>query len=758
MSKNEDGATTATVDTPAPPARDSKPAQSAVLQRSTIVRSLTNPRTHFDEAYIKELATSIKDHGVIQPLLVRPLPASRLEETTAKTKMTAPRPTHEIVCGECRYRAAEIAGVDELPVLIRHLDDIQVLQIQLVENLKRKDLHPLEEAEGFERLVKDHSLTVEDVAARIGKSASYVYKLMKLLELTPECREILYQGKLSQSTALLVARAPAYLQAKIAKDIMAPTGLDQEPMSFRTAARFIQQHYMLRLADAVFDIKDSNLVAKAGPCGTCPRNTGANKDLFGDVTGGDLCTDSKCYDSKKVAHFAAVAKAAEAKGQKVIQGKEAKELIPNEYSSPKGYERLDASTYINGSYTTLRKALGKDAPPPTIIINPHTKEAEEVLPVDVANKLIKKAASTKKAQAKAKDPSKFDLEQEFGDRCTPLAIEQLHSALYAGKGSGITVQLAREIAKHYSMNLYGENAQLFARLFNAPASKVATAAGIEDFLDTCDEKVVGPALIIMIALDDLADRRGGFDPKELRVLSLIAADYGVDLKAIQDGVKAAMKAEAAERAAKDKAATPKKPAGGKPKKTTSAEAKAGIRQALQQADACEAAIGCAVRVKSDARNHADKEGVLGPFMGDKWKITFADSTTGRVLRSDFIVTASAELAAATFTFTTTLTPAVGCKVKIKDGLKGPTGHFRKICGRIGTLVSRAGHSWQFQADGGKDKSIVKADEFDVIEAAPPGPKTGDDAAVPLKGGTTIDPAAAWPFPTTNSSSKKAVAA
>jgi ParB/RepB/Spo0J family partition protein len=121
------------------------------------------------------------------------------------------------VCGECRWRACKDAEVDGIPVLIRELDDLQVLQVQLVENLRRKDLHPLEEAEGFSRLQSEHGMQAEDIAARVGKSESYVYKSLKLLELTPECREELYAGKLTQSTALLVARQPEYLQAQIAQ-------------------------------------------------------------------------------------------------------------------------------------------------------------------------------------------------------------------------------------------------------------------------------------------------------------------------------------------------------------------------------------------------------------------------------------------------------------------------------------------------------------------------------------------------------------
>lgn len=575
--------------------RDEKPAQSAVLRRSAIVPSKTNPRTHFDPEYLKDLGASIKEHNVIQPLLVRPLPASRLQETFESTKKGEPRPTHEIVCGECRWRASgpELGNQEELPVLIRHLTDIQVLQIQLVENLKRRDLHPLEEAEGFERLVNDHKLTIEDIAARMGKSISYVYKVMKLLELTPECREILYQGKLTQSTALLVARAPAYLQKQIATDIMGG-GAGDEPMSFRQAQDMVHRRYMLRLSDAVFDIKDASLVGKAGACTTCTKNTGSNKDLFGDVSGGASCTDPKCFDGKKVAHMDAVAKAAKAQGKEVIQGKEAKELYPYEHSAPKGYTRLDDSQYINGVYQPLRKALGKDLPATTLVQNPFTKQLEEVLPNAVANKLLKQVTADKKAKAAVKkkdaEPTKEELANALATRFEDRSCSALHAAIMAGKTPGITVALAREIAKHYAEGLYGDRANRFASMFNLNAAKVATSAGIEDFLDNCAESLVGPALLMLIAEGDLEAH--SFD-KKAPVFELIAEEAGVDLDAILDSVKADMKAEAAERKAAVKAPEPIKT---KAKKTTAAAAKAGINAELKKTDPY--AVGNKVTVRA----------------------------------------------------------------------------------------------------------------------------------------------------------------
>ncbi|MDP3651635.1 MAG: ParB/RepB/Spo0J family partition protein, partial [Rhodoferax sp.] len=126
----------------------------ANLLLTSIATSLTNPRTIFDQSKLGELASSIKASGVHQPVLVRPLPASRLADTFDLHRArfggrNTERPTHELVCGERRYRACLIAGVKRIPALIRELTDHQVLEIQIVENLQRDDLSELEEAVGF---------------------------------------------------------------------------------------------------------------------------------------------------------------------------------------------------------------------------------------------------------------------------------------------------------------------------------------------------------------------------------------------------------------------------------------------------------------------------------------------------------------------------------------------------------------------------------------------------------------------------------
>jgi len=174
--------------------------QFQTLALNSITPSLTNPRKAFNADRLAELAESIKASGVHQPILVRPLPGNRVGETGRKV-------THEIVAGERRYRASQLAGATTIPALVRDLSDDQVLEIQIVENLQRDDLTQLEEAEGYHQLMHHSALTSDQVAAKIGKSRSYVYARLKLLDLSMECKDAMRAGTIDNSRALLIALA-----------------------------------------------------------------------------------------------------------------------------------------------------------------------------------------------------------------------------------------------------------------------------------------------------------------------------------------------------------------------------------------------------------------------------------------------------------------------------------------------------------------------------------------------------------------------
>ena len=155
------------------------------LRLSEIEPNRNQPRVHFDENALQELAESIKTHGLLQPIVVRPMPGG----------------AYQIVAGERRWRACRIAGLSVVPVIVKELDDKQTMELALIENLQRKDLNPVEEANGYSRLLKEFSLTQEEVANRVGKSRAAVTNALRLLNLPDEQLTALAEGKITAGHA-----------------------------------------------------------------------------------------------------------------------------------------------------------------------------------------------------------------------------------------------------------------------------------------------------------------------------------------------------------------------------------------------------------------------------------------------------------------------------------------------------------------------------------------------------------------------------
>ncbi|KQT10987.1 ParB/RepB/Spo0J family partition protein [Ramlibacter sp. Leaf400] len=392
-----------------------------------VTTSATNPRKRrgLDIDSLNALATSIRAQGVLQPILVRPLPAGRLHDTFLDRELGRPLPEYELVAGERRLRASRIADLDFIPILVRDLSDEAALELQLVENIEREDLDPMEEAEGFELLRERLGYTVEQIAERIGggKGASYIYKTMKLLDLTPDSREAVSEGVLGRSTGLLVSRYPASQQADVVAFIRALAEAG-EPAPFRKVSVAVFKRFNLDLKQAVWDIQDASLLPDAGACSACPKRSGAHGDLFGDATDSpDSCTDPDCFAAKREAHVAIVKAKAQKDGFKVIEGEEAHRVRPSPHQRPiSGYVRLtDVAATETGddgverevTFEDKLRALGKRAPKPRVFIDPHTGAAEKVITTDLADKLQptedgKPSGKGKTAGAAAASPGSTD--------------------------------------------------------------------------------------------------------------------------------------------------------------------------------------------------------------------------------------------------------------------------------------------------------------------------------------------------------------
>lgn len=183
-----------------------------------VVRNPKNPRKHFAEEDLQDLASSIRQHGIVQPVVVRPVSDGK----------------HEIIAGERRWRAAQLAGLNEIPVLVREVDDRTALELAIVENVQRADLNPVEEALGYEQLIAEHGYTQNDLGEIIGKSRSHVANSLRLLKLPDLVRDMIFAGSLSAGHAR--ALIPTSDPVGLARTIVA------KGMSVRDAEKLAQHN------------------------------------------------------------------------------------------------------------------------------------------------------------------------------------------------------------------------------------------------------------------------------------------------------------------------------------------------------------------------------------------------------------------------------------------------------------------------------------------------------------------------------------
>lgn len=175
------------------------------LPINEIIPNRDQPRKTFDEAALEELAQSIKQHGVLQPLLVRPIPSGG----------------YQLVAGERRWRACRIAGLNKIPVVIKELTDTETMEIAIIENLQREDLNPIEEAEGLQALIDKCGYTQEEVAVSVGKSRPAIANSLRLLRLPQEVRDMTKNGDISAGHArALLAFDNEAMMLEAAKNIV----------------------------------------------------------------------------------------------------------------------------------------------------------------------------------------------------------------------------------------------------------------------------------------------------------------------------------------------------------------------------------------------------------------------------------------------------------------------------------------------------------------------------------------------------------
>lgn len=254
--------------------------------------SSTNPRRRFDERGLAELAESFQAQGVLQPLLVREVEGSKFE----------------VVAGARRLRAARIAELEEVPVRVVTLSDAACAEAQLVENIQREDVHPLEEAFAFHALLHTDGLyyDIQNLAAKSGKSPAFVATRLRLTELVPSIAEAFLADQIGVGHALEIAKLPQSEQRRAFdaafRTVWSGGKETRVLLPVRELTAWIEQNILLSLGTVPFDKNDETLVPDAGGCANCAKRTGYNTLLFGEAAT-DSCTDGACYNAKLAKHI-----------------------------------------------------------------------------------------------------------------------------------------------------------------------------------------------------------------------------------------------------------------------------------------------------------------------------------------------------------------------------------------------------------------------------------------------------------------------
>lgn len=492
-----------------------------LIRLEHLAPSPSNPRKHFDAAELQELADTIADHGVIEPIIVRFWP----DDYDTPASCDEP-PLYEIVAGERRYRASLLAGLADIPALVRHLDTRQVLEVQVIENLQRRGVNELEEADGYHLMMRDYGYTADELAAKIGKSRAYIYGRLKLTALCETARQAFRAGTLDASRALLIARIPGTtLQEKALKDI---TESWRGIMSYRDAANHIQHCYMRGLSVVKFPLDATTLHPEAGPCTTCPKRPSNTPELYPDVPSdraADVCTDPECLSTKADAWLARLAEQAASKGQTVVRGidhatwlEQFEPLDDPDYDCPEAMSAEEAEDE-NTPIPTRRDLLGERCAEVEIVLveHPTTKELIECVRAAEYRQIVPAAEEEEYENEYERSRKANEAEQE-----RRLALFEFLHGRYANKVAHTQAHIV-VIAGYLWSVAWPEHRMRVASLLDIPGG---AEANILAWLTEHPRMAIAVALDLVLLKDTVVTRYG--TPDDPKRLNGIAALYSID--------------------------------------------------------------------------------------------------------------------------------------------------------------------------------------------------------------------------------------
>lgn len=560
------------------------------LPLASLRESPFNPRQHYPEADLAELAESIASQGVLQPIVVRPLPDDQADIEH----------THELIFGHRRFRAAQMAELEDLPCIVRAMSDREAAIAQTHENAKRADVTPFEEADSFAHLMHQHGLSADQVAAAVGKSRSYVYGRLKLHNAAPVVRQAFAEQGLSAKIALELARIPnPKLQGAALKLVRYGAG---EWLSTRDAKRALKHRYVFDLTQAPFDLGDPSLVFSAGACHHCPRMSLNDPDLATEP--GTFCIDQACHDSKLAAHRERYLDDMARAGHTVLEGEQAKAFLPSRWDEPKGYKRTQhagwwgrdgagQSVYLHFEQLLERaKAAGIEPPLRTLVVLDPTEQPVELIRRDAFEDFLG-ALGLKAPVGQASHDDGDDGDDAHDPTAHWSPAERLtrdrdawsrvkHATMQAVRHRARTVAELR-LVLHVRLDCYDTFGEAGVALGLHGDDEIDTDA-LHAWIDTASPDQLAE-LLVAEALDEALGHYTHEQDSAARRVAL-AASYGVDVLAAAQAPDPASTPSPAARAPEGVGAeAPAAPKAGKTQKTKGQKIDAGGAAAVEPAEA-----------------------------------------------------------------------------------------------------------------------------------------------------------------------------
>ncbi len=517
------------------------------LPLTQLQESPTNPRRRFDERAMEELAANFTAQGIVQPLVVRAIEDGK----------------YEVVAGARRYRAAKLAALKEVPVIVRELSDAAVRELQLTENLLRQDVHPYEEALALQGLLhlEGAQYDIAGLASRLGKLPSYIAQRIRLTELQPPIAEAFLADQIGVGHALEIAKLPLDQQEK-AFDAVFRTVWDggkntRVALPLRDFTAWIEQNILLSLDSVPFDKNDATLVPEAGSCAECPKRTGFNTLLFGEMGRRDQCSDAVCFNHK-LSRF--VEKQIEAK-PKLVQ-------ITTAYGT-----RGDGAVLPRSRYVALQLTKAATAKQPLSPYQKPCKHMTEAIVVDGAerghtvkvcaepsctvhfagraSKVPNPAQLAKEREQRRKELEKRKLETTVRHRVLAEVLKKVGApldradlVLVADAMLERTEPLRREaLARRHKM-VDGSNSEV---------TFPQVQKGLQRLLRQLDESGLSKLIVEIVLLGSVESA----SQDETDVLTATAKRHRVDVAKVRTTVEAEFAAQQAKTAAKQKKAVAK---------------------------------------------------------------------------------------------------------------------------------------------------------------------------------------------------------